>query len=515
MAGDPYWASVVLAMHMDDVGLSDMKGGVVTLNGDVAMASDGSAFGGYCAVFDGSGDYLTVPHSTDFFIGTSDYTIEARIKVLDTSQRCVASKRTTSSPADGWSIYTLNGSLVLTVWNTVGSTFINISAAGVITTGAIHHVAFTNDGTAVRIFVDGVKVAESLVGETGIQKDSIGPLYVGREPTHTARDFYGRIDELRITKGVARYVENFTPPVARFDGPSSVEGIVKDADGNLLQRLVRVYRRDSGMLVREVFSDPVTGEFSLSVDDFTKHFVVVNDAESLVTYLDFDGADGSTVFSEWSGKSVTPYGNAKISTAKSKFGGASALFDGAGDFLTLPALSDTDFGSSDFTVEAWISLSALPASGAVMVVAGRYDAYSENRSWAVRLYNNAGTQQIGLVTSVDGVNVTVSGGNWAPSMGIWYHLAAVRVGGATRLYIDGVQLGADGAVSGGLLSAPVPVSVGTWNNRSADFFNGHIDDLRISKGIARYTANFTPPAEPQVPAGNEKNALVYDLLTPV
>jgi hypothetical protein len=157
-----------------------------------------------------SGDYLTVPHSTDFFIGTADYTIEAKIKVLDTSQRCIASKRTTSSPADGWSFYTLNGSLVLTVWNTVGSTFIYISAGGVITTGANHHVAFTNAGTAIRLFVDGVKVAEILTGESGTQKDSLGPLYIGREPTHTTRDFYGRIDELRITKGVARYIENFT-----------------------------------------------------------------------------------------------------------------------------------------------------------------------------------------------------------------------------------------------------------------------------------------------------------------
>jgi hypothetical protein len=199
-----------------------------------------------------------------------------------------------------------------------------------------------------------------------------------------------------------------------------------------------------------MFSDPVTGEFSLSVDDYTKHFVVVNDAESLVTYLAFDGADDSTDFSEWSGKPVTRYGNAKISTAKSKFGGASAFFDGAGDFLTLPALSDTDFGGVDFTVEDWISLSALPVSGAVMVVVGRYDASSGNKSWAIRLYNNAGTQQIHLVTSVDGVNETLSGGDWSPSVGGEYHIAAVRVGSALRLFINGEQLGADGVISGGL-----------------------------------------------------------------
>ncbi len=77
-----------------------------------------------------------------------------------------------------------------------------------------------------------------------------------------------------------------------------------------------------------------------------------------VLLLHADGSNGSTVFvdSGSNGKTVTAYGNAQISTAQSKFGGASAYFDGNGDYLSVPSSDDWSFGTEAFTMEAWIRL---------------------------------------------------------------------------------------------------------------------------------------------------------------
>ncbi len=69
-----------------------------------------------------------------------------------------------------------------------------------------------------------------------------------------------------------------------------------------------------------------------------------------------DGTNGSTAFMDSgnNGKTVTAYGNAQVSTAQSKFGGASAYFDGNGDYLSTPDSDDFYLGNNDFTLEAWV-----------------------------------------------------------------------------------------------------------------------------------------------------------------
>ena len=515
MAGDPYWSYVVLAMHMDDTGLTDMKGHAVTLNGNAARTDTRSKFGGYSAFFDGSGDYLGLGTSEDFSFGTGDFTIECFAYIPEYPGGGVGNDMSVFSmqaSAGGYFLYLDNANGALKWFDGASG----LSSPTAIPVGIWTHVAASRASGTLRLFVDGVLKATRSgytynIGASGVVANRVG----GNWPGDGTRYMKGYLDDVRVTKGIARYTSDFTPSIGRFDGPGSVSGVVKDDAGNFVQRLVRLYRRDSGALVGEMFSDPISGAFSFSTEDYSKHYLVVSDIDSKATYLAFDGLNNSTTFVEWSGKTVTRYGDVKISTAQSKFGGASAFFDGVGDCLTLPPSSDTDFGVSDFTVEDWFSLSALPLSGAVMAIVGRYSAISNNRSWAVRIYNNAGTHQLHLVTSVNGVDVTLVGGNFSPSVGVLYHFAAVRRGSVMRLYLNGVQLGSDVTVSGALFTAQVPVSVGSWNNLTADFFNGYLDDLRISKGVARYTANFTPPAVPQVPVGNKKNALVYDSLTPV
>ncbi len=207
--------------------------------------------------------------------------------------------------------------------------------------------------------------------------------------------------------------------------------------------------------------------------------------------LHMDGADGSTTFtdSEITPKAITANGNAQIDTAQSVFGGASGLFDGNGDYLTTPDSADFDFGTGDFTIDGRVRLSA--NTNQVYYCHGTSDTtYAilwrdfDNTRWAFIVYSGNS-----LIASA-----TKSG---AISLNTWYHLAIVRNGNDFTLYVDGVG----GTTNTHAITYPnytQSVAVGAWfydGTYRGRPVNGHIDELRVSKGIARWTANFTPPTE--------------------
>lgn len=90
----------------------------------------------------------------------------------------------------------------------------------------------------------------------------------------------------------------------------------------------------------------------------TPNLLLSVDDSYTVSLLHMNGVDGSTTFTDESGKSWTAKGNAQIDTAGSRFGGASALFDGSGDYMELPDHEDFNVGSGDFTVDFWFRKNA-------------------------------------------------------------------------------------------------------------------------------------------------------------
>jgi hypothetical protein len=144
-----------------------------------------------------------------------------------------------------------------------------------------------------------------------------------------------------------------------------------------------------------------------------------------------DGTNGSTTIidSSPSPKTVTAVGNAQISTAQSKFGGASILLDGSFDYLSVATSADLGFGTGDFTIETWFWRAG----------SGQQHIYEGRRNTTVNtplLYLNGSTQ---LTYYANGA-VRISSTS-VPPANTWCHVAVCRGSGSTRLFLDGVQVG--------------------------------------------------------------------------
>jgi hypothetical protein len=204
---------------------------------------------------------------------------------------------------------------------------------------------------------------------------------------------------------------------------------------------------------------------------------------SVSLLLHGDGTNGSTtiVDSSPTPKTVTAVGDAQISTAQSKFGGASIAFDGTGDYLTVPSNLGFAFGTQDFTVEAWVYFGNLTSFSSI---ASSRDGANTLTGWTIGLNSSEAPY---FYTS--GFNIQGS----ALSQNTWHHIAVTRSGTSLKMFANGTQAGSTATDSRDYTNQTFAVGATIDGNQ---VFNGYIDDLRITKGIARYTANFTPPTAP-------------------
>lgn len=225
--------------------------------------------------------------------------------------------------------------------------------------------------------------------------------------------------------------------------------------------------------------------------------------------LHCDGNDGSVVFTD-SGATVhtvTAVDNAQIDIAQSKFGGASGVFDGTGDYLTIPDHADWDFDSGDLTIDFWVRYDDVTTGAGHGLFGQVID--TDNR---VTCYNTYTFSQFRLwFTAKEAAGIDIGLGYlWSTVQNdTWYHIAIVRDGNTFTLYIDGVAKDTDTDASDcpDLATAWL---VGRGGVVGTDH-EGYIDEFRVSKGIARWTANFTPPSI-EYPQSQETTP--YELATP-
>jgi len=164
----------------------------------------------------------------------------------------------------------------------------------------------------------------------------------------------------------------------------------------------------------------------------------------------------------------------------------SVQFDGSGDYLSLASNSDFQFGSNDYTIESWIYLKSLSSIPALF---GRYNTSSARELYVV--IGNDGS--IAHRTSPDGINYTTH--QTLPGLittNKWIHIAISKSGINSYISVDGTVY--TGTVNSTLHTSSQTTYVGSVLPGTLDnYFNGHISNLRVLKGQALYTENFTPP----------------------
>jgi hypothetical protein len=210
-----------------------------------------------------------------------------------------------------------------------------------------------------------------------------------------------------------------------------------------------------------------------------------------------NGTNGSTTITDNSPtpKTVTAAGNAQISTAQSKFGGASIAFDGTGDYLTVANTASLELGqlNQPFTVEFWFYLSSSRNHG-FLSKGGGNATWSGSGSYEYFAFIQSGVM---YWMWADGTASPASVSVTSPAIQQWHHYAAVYTGSTTSLYLNGTSVGTPVNNTYVSNANATTIRVGASPiNANLNEIAGYIDDFRVTKGIARYTSNFSPPTAP-------------------
>lgn len=209
---------------------------------------------------------------------------------------------------------------------------------------------------------------------------------------------------------------------------------------------------------------------------------------NVVLLMHGDGVNGATatVDSSSFGRAITSAGSVlpALSNAQVKFGPTSMAFTGSGNSaFTAAASADFAFGTGDFTVEFWMYFNSFSTAP--------YPVSNNSAAGGTGWYINLGAS--GQFLWGWGGDATGSANFGFVALSGWHHIAFSRVGGTLRCFVDGVQSGASVSHTVNYTTSTRALSVGR-DNTSGNNVNGYIDDLRITKGVGRYSANFTPPS---------------------
>ncbi len=209
--------------------------------------------------------------------------------------------------------------------------------------------------------------------------------------------------------------------------------------------------------------------------------------------LHCDGADTSTIFTDASPSAhgnATIGGTAQVDTAQKVFGTGSLLLDGNSDYLQYADSADWYYGTSAFTIDFRVRFAVLPTNGNLAIICGQRDGGGVDYS-QLALRNTTGTYTWEYVAGVGGVEQITVSEVTTIAINTWYHIALIRTGNDFKFFQAGTQVGSTHTDSSEVPNVGAVLWIGQWN--SGNYLNGWIDELRVSKGIARWTANFTPP----------------------
>ena len=249
---------------------------------------------------------------------------------------------------------------------------------------------------------------------------------------------------------------------SRSDNSLPTNGIIADfrfVDGTA------VYDRGSASVGDKVFTPP------------TAPLTAITNTALLLR-----GTDAAIIDKSQSVETITLNGDVKSSTTQSKYLTSSMYFDGSGDYLTIPSIQ---LGTLPFTIEMWVRLSVVTTSSNIPFLSSGTGSSTGTFQFEISSNSKLGFQYDSAST------FTTSSGLTADT---WHHVAISRAGtgsNETKLFLDGVLAGSSTIASN--FNSTADMFVGR-NRGNSTYASGYISDVRITKGLARYTSAFTPPS---------------------
>lgn len=432
-------ANTVTLLHFDGT-TTDEAGRTWTAIGGAVATSAEAKFGAGSLFLDGSGDELLASYAADLDFGTGDFTVdwwEIRVGGFVPGGSVYNTDSAAAYPGllAGYYNAGATGISIYGSTNNAGFDIADAKKLGTASTSWVHR-ALVRSGTDFYTFENGVQettwtAAGALASPTTI---TIGG-YTG------TTYFSGYIDELRVSN-VARWTSAFTPPTSEY-APTTVLG----SDSHVYFAGAR---------------------FNTSIDD---------DFTTTLMHFDESLYDGG-------GSIWTANGSAVATSTLAKFGSGSLIsFGGSTHYLSSPDSDDWTFTDGDFTIDCWIYQTDAPGAAFPRVV-----SHASGTTAMVLYTNNAGGGgQLGFSDGTILLGMLATG---ALPLNTWVHAAIVRSGTDFMLFQNG-QLTASASTALSLGDKP---GLRTIGGRASDYsFPGYIDELRVSKGVARWTSNFTPP----------------------
>ena len=432
---DPYFNQVSLLLHGDGTAGaqnntfldSSTNNFTVTRNGNTTQGTltpFSQTAGAWSNYFNGTTDSLQITNTTAMNYGTGSFTLEFWTYLNSTSVATFVHGSTTTSGNLG--VQLQSGTFYLYA---VGGGYVSYSFTP--TANTWYHLAFVRNGSSSTTFyVNGVAVSTQAFTQniTGVT----GSTVIGVASNSPAGYVNGYISNLRATN-TAVYTTNFTPPTTSLTSVSGTTYLLCQSN--------------------------------YFVDNSGNNFTVT--------------AAGTP-----SAQPFSPFApTAAYSTGAN---GGSMYFDGTGDYLNLATNTAYNFGTGDFTIEAWIYCSS---TGTQAIL----DTRTTDALQAYIFYT--GSQKIAFIYSASSVTSAST-----YSLNTWNHVAVTRASGTIRLFINGV-LDANTATYSSAIDASAFPSIGGGRSTGASivngyYYNGYISNLRVVKGTAVYTATFTPPTAP-------------------
>jgi hypothetical protein len=249
---------------------------------------------------------------------------------------------------------------------------------------------------------------------------------------------------------------------------------------------------NEGVIVWPTKKHPNAKKIALVYPSTQEHTVQEYDISDVLVLQSIDQPNGSVVFKDYSqyNKTITVVGNTSHSIAQAKFGTSSIYFDGDGDYLSLPYSPNFDLVPVNFTIECWIFPLTVDSDRRLFSTGGGLVGWNSTNGVHLLLQLLATSLNLQMWNGSTVINGTHS----VPiAANVFTFVTASKYGSTVYLSINGTIESFSFSAIRPSTNPSVSVAEVPGETSNTHKFYGYIDDLRITKGVARYTENFTPP----------------------